>query len=112
MLSEKLLNALNEQIKYELYSAQLYLAMAAYCDSEDLQGFSNWFLMQAEEERFHAMKFFNFVNDMGERVKIYGMEDPNNDYDSILDVFKKALAHEKFVTKRIYTLMDIAMDER
>ncbi len=112
MLSEKLLEELNLQIKHELYSAHYYLAMAAYCEGEDLSGFSNFFLEQAKEEKFHAMKFFDFVNEMDGRVKILGLEEPENDFGSPLEVFKAALEHEKFVTGRIYELMDIAMEEK
>ncbi len=112
MLSENLVAELNTQIKYEFYSAQLYIAMAAYCDSENLEGFSNFFKVQAEEERFHAMKFYNFLNQMNCRVIIHGLDEPQNNFSSILDIFEKSAEHEKFVTKRIYTLMDIASDER
>ena len=112
MLSEKLLDELNLQIKHELYSAHYYLAMAAYCEGEDLGGFANFFLEQAKEERFHAMKFYNFVNEMDGRVKILGLEEPQNNFGSPLEVFKAALEHEKFVTSRIYKLMDIAMEEK
>ncbi|EOD01039.1 ferritin [Caldisalinibacter kiritimatiensis] len=112
MLSERLLKELNEQVKYELYSAHYYLAMAAYCASQDLDGFANFFKVQAEEERFHAMKFFDFINDMDGRVTMLELEQPKNEFDSILDVFKAALEHEKFVTSRIYKLMDIATEEK
>ncbi|KAB2953633.1 ferritin [Heliorestis acidaminivorans] len=112
MFSEKLQEQLNEQIKYELFSSQLYLAMAAYCADQDLDGFTNFFKVQAEEEKFHAMKFFDFINEMGGRVVITGFENPEIHYASVLDVFEKSLAHEKHVTKRIYSLMDLAMDER
>ncbi|MCT4688652.1 ferritin [Vallitalea sp.] len=112
MLSEKLLKEINEQITYEFYSAHLYLAMASYCYSIDLDGFANFFMVQAEEERFHAMKFFNFVNEMDEKVEIKGLETPSSNYDDIEDVYSKTLDHEKFVTSRIYKLMDIAMEER
>ncbi|MCR2043356.1 ferritin [Anaerosalibacter massiliensis] len=112
MLSEKLLKELNKQINYELYSAHYYLAMAGYCLSEDLPGFANFFIAQAEEEKFHAMKFFNFVDEMDGKIKISGLEEPEEDYKSALEVFKAALEHEKFVTKRIYHLMDIAMEEK
>ena len=112
MLSERLLEELNLQIKYDLYSAHYYLAMAAYCASEDLSGFENFFKVQAEEEKFHAMKFFDFVNEMDGKVKILGLEEPEDNFESITDVFKKALEHEKFVTGRIYKLMDIATEEK
>ncbi len=112
MLSENLLKELNLQVKYELYSAHYYLAMAAYCASEDLNGFANFFLAQAEEEKFHAMKFFDFINEMDGRVTMLQLEEPKNEYESLIDVFKSALEHEKFVTSRIYKLMDIAMEEK
>ncbi|TCK87932.1 ferritin [Natranaerovirga hydrolytica] len=112
MLSDRLLNELNEQIKYEFFSSNLYLAMAGYCYSIDLDGFANFFVVQAEEEKFHAMKLFDFVNDMDARVKISGLDQPENEYNDILDVFEQSLEHEKFVTDRIYKLMDIAQEEK
>lgn len=112
MLSEKLLKEINEQISYEFYSSHLYLAMASYCYSIDLDGFANFFVVQAEEEKFHAMKFFNFVNEMDAKVEVKGIETPPNGYNDIKDVYTKTLEHEKFVTSRIYKLMDIAMEER
>lgn len=111
MLSEKLLAELNDQIKYELLSANYYLAMAAWCADEDLEGFSHFFLIQAEEERFHAMKFFNFIKELGGRVIIQGYPDPNNSFESLTDVFQAGLEHEQFVTKRIHGLLDLAKQE-
>jgi ferritin len=112
MISDKLVNGLVEQMNYEFYSAHAYMAMAAYCSAENLDGFANFFLVQAEEERFHAMKFYNFINDLGERVTFDGFNAPSNNFESVLDVFEKGLAHEKEVTRRIYNLADIALDER
>lgn len=112
MLSENLTNALNEQMNYEFYSAHVYLATAAYCSSQSLDGFANFFLVQAEEERYHAMKFYNFINDMGERINIQAMDHPSNTFDHVLSAFEESLLHEKEVTRRIYHLADIAMDER
>lgn len=112
MLSEKLHAALNNQMNFEFYSAHAYMAMAAYCTDEAYDGFANFFLVQAEEERFHAMKFYNFLSDMGYRATIQGFDNPENNFDSILDTFKTALSHEKEVTRRIYNLSDIALDER
>jgi ferritin len=112
MLSEKLLDELNQQIMHEFYSAHYYIAMAGYCADQDLPGFENFFIMQAEEERFHAMKFYHYVNEMGARVDIRGLDTPKNNFASMKDVFKEALEHEKFVTDRIYTLMNIATEEK
>lgn len=112
MLSEKLLNSLNDQMNFEYESANIYLAMSAYCASQNLEGFAHFLKVQVDEERFHASKFYNYINDIGGRVLIKGYSDPSNDYESILDVFEKALEHEKKVTKRIYDLMDIATSEK
>ncbi|WP_027339608.1 ferritin [Halonatronum saccharophilum] len=111
MLGERLLEELNEQVKFEYESAHYYLALAAYFKAEDLEGFAHFFEVQAEEERFHGQKFFNFIDEMGERVVLKGLGDPENDFDSIVDAISFALDHEKFITKRIYKLMDIAREE-
>lgn len=112
LLNENLSNLLNDQMNYEFYSAQVYLAMAAYCSSESLDGFANFFIVQAEEERFHAMKIYKYLNDRGKRATITGMESPNNEYESVLDAFENGYRHEQIVTKRFYELADVALNER
>ncbi len=112
MLSTKLLDELNLQIKYELESAHYYMAMEAYFDATDLPGFANFFKVQGQEERFHAEKFYNFIYETNGKVSLTSLDLPGKDFDSPLDVFKKALVHEQFVTKRIYHLMDIAVEEK
>jgi len=112
MVSEKLFKELNDQMNFEYESANIYLAMAAYCASIDLDGFENFFLVQTEEERFHASKFYSYINEVNGRVTISAYAEPQNEYESLLDVFEKALAHEKIVTERIYKLMDTAQEER
>lgn len=112
MLSKELLKKMNEQITHEYYSAHYYLAMAAYFLQENLDGFANFFKVQAEEERFHAMKFFNFISDQGEMPVIKGFKDPKVDFSSPQEVFELALQHEQLVTKLIYDLMDLAQQDK
>lgn len=112
MLSEKLLKEMNDQIKYEMFSANYYLAMAAWCHDQNLPGFANFFKVQAQEENMHAMKFFGFIDELAQRVKIQGMDEPANEFESLLAVFEAALEHEQFVTKRIHLLMEIAQEEK
>ncbi|PYZ91744.1 ferritin [Salipaludibacillus keqinensis] len=112
MVSEKLVKGLNDQMNYEFYAAHVYLATAAYCSNESLDGFATFFLAQAEEERYHAMKFYRFINDMGHKAEVDSLPAPNNTFSSVLDTFEKSLVHEKEVTKRIYNLADMALDER
>lgn len=112
MISEKLFNALNDQINFEFYSSYVYLSMSSYCEDEDLTGFANFFRVQAQEELFHAMKMYDYVIEMGGRVILESIEKPESSYDSVLHAFKTALNHERIVTERIYTLTDIATEER
>ena len=112
MLSEKLLGKLNEQITHEFFSAHYYLAMAAYFKKEDLDGFANFFLVQAEEERFHAMKFFEFINDQGSEAIISGFKNPKRDFNSVEEIFELALEHEKLVSSLINELMSVAQEEK
>jgi len=112
MLPERLLDALNDQINYEIHSALVYKAMQAYFEAEDLPGMANWMDVQFQEEMAHAEKMFQFVCDAGDRVKMLAMPEPCNDYSSPLDAFQKALEHEQTVTSRINTLMDIAQEEK
>ena len=110
-MTKELHEAILDQITFEFYSSHVYLAMAAYCHRIDLDGFANFYKIQAEEERFHAMKFFNFLVEMDQDVTISNFDLPSNHYEDIIDVFEDALAHEKTVTSRIYDLMDIAIKD-
>ncbi|MBU3916328.1 ferritin [bacterium] len=111
MLSKKMENQLNEHTNAEFYSAHLYLSMSAYFKSIDLQGFSSWMLVQFEEEMFHAMKFFQFVDQMEGRVKLTSIEAPPVEWDSPLDVFQYTYKHEQIVSKKIHALVSLALAE-
>lgn len=111
MLTKKLQAALNEQINKEFFSEYLYLSMSAYLESIEMEGFANYFNVQAQEEHFHAMKMFNFVHDKGGRVILKTLNEPKADYKSVVDVVQESLAHEKYITKAINELMDTAIKE-
>ncbi|NMA87142.1 MAG: ferritin [Tissierellia bacterium] len=111
MVSEKLLTALNDQFNFELESAYVYMAMAAYCSDEDYDGFSHFFIMQAQEEYQHAMKFYDFIYDVDGSVELKAIPQPEGNYESVLAAFKEALAHEELVTSKINKIMDIAVEE-
>ncbi|MBE0598611.1 MAG: ferritin [Desulfuromonadales bacterium] len=111
MISQKLQDALNEQMKNEFFSAYLYMAMAGYFQAEDLPGMANWMRVQALEEMTHGEKFFAFICDAAGRTDLRPIEGPKNDFESPLQAFEYSLQHEKFVTDRIGKLMDLAREE-
>lgn len=112
MFSEKMLKELNEQVNYELYSAYLYMAMETYFQDKNLSGFANFFKVQTEEETAHARIFFEFIHRKGGKVVLEAIEKPEAEFSSVLDVFKQALEHEKFVTSKIHNLVDTAMEQK
>lgn len=111
MLDKKILEALNEQLNKELYSAYLYFSMAAYFESLNLKGFANWMKVQSQEEITHATKFFDYINAKGEKVRVMAISQPPTDWDSPLDVFEAAYKHEQNVTKMINNIADMAVKE-
>jgi len=111
MLNKTVQDAINEQIKHEFFSAHLYLSMAAYCDAINLPGAAHWMRLQSQEERAHAMKFFDFVRDRSGRVLLRAIEQPPVEFQSPLDVFQQALEHEREVSALINKLYEIALKE-
>ena len=108
MLGKTIQDAINEQIKNELYSAYQYLAMAAYCESVNLSGFAHWMRTQSQEETEHAMKFYDFILDRNGRVVLQAIEQPVVEFGSPLEVFERALEYEREVTAMINDLYGLA----
>ncbi len=111
MISKALEEAINKQMNREMYSSYLYLAMAAHFEDIGLAGFANWMRIQAKEENFHAMKFFNYLVERDGRVRLLDIEAPPFKWDNPVDVFKFTYEHEKVVTGLINNLMKMALDE-
>lgn len=111
MISQKLQDAINYQINRELFSEYYYLSMASYFNSAGLSGFENFFLVQVQEERFHAMKMYRFLNERGGRVILKTIEAPRTEFKSALEIFELAYDHEKLVSKLINDLMDLSIKE-
>lgn len=111
MLKQKVQDALNEQIKHEFYSAYVYLAVSAYCQTISLPGFAHWFDVQSAEERGHAMKIYNFILDRGGHVKLHAIDGPPSDYGTPLSIAEKGLEHEQKVTGLINKLYELAVTE-
>ena len=111
MISQKVADRLNEQVKNEFFAYWTYLAMSFSADSMGLKVFSRWFDEQATEERSHAMKLTKYLLDQGVEVKLQNLPAPKNDYDDIQDIVKGALDHELKVTKQIHELVELAQTE-
>ena len=103
--------AFNEQINAELFSEYYYLAMSAYCESIDLQGFAQWMMVQSQEEHKHAMRLYRFVLDRDGDIELMVIDKPQGKFKSILDMFEHVLEHEQHVTKRIHDLYALALKE-
>ena len=112
MLSEKMADAINAQIRAEFESAHLYLAMEAYFQSQGLAGFGNWMRVQYREEVSHALKFFDYLSERGARAVVSEMSAPQKEWTSPLHAMEETLRHEQYVTSRINNLVNLAMDER
>jgi len=111
MISPKMQDAINEQIKHELHSAYVYLAMSAYCEAQNLTGFATWMRAQHQEETGHGMKFFEHVVDRDGRVTLLALEQPPADFKSPLEMMQTALGHERKVTGLVNRLYDLAVKE-
>ena len=112
MLSKAMQKALNEQVRDELYSAYMYLSMAAYFETHSLPGFAAWMRAQSQEEVVHAMKFFDFVNERGGRVELHEIEKPPVEFESPRAVFEATYEHEQTVTSLIHDLYALALEEK
>jgi len=112
MIPERLNQAINNQIKYELESSYLYLSMAAYFHSINLDGMAHWMRCQAHEETIHAMKFVDHILDRGGEVTLQDLEQIKTRWDSPLEAWQEAYAHEQLITSRINDLTTIAREEK
>jgi len=112
MLSKNMTKALNEQINAEFYSSYMYLSMATHFESVGLPGSATWMQAQAQEEWFHGMKLFHFVNERGGRVTLKAIQQPPTTWKTTLDVFQDVLSHEEKVTGLINNLVNLAQEEK
>ena len=112
MLSKNMEKALNAQVNWELYSSYFYLSMSSYFASVSLTGCAGWMRVQTQEELFHAIKIYDYINGRGGRAIMEAIAKPPSDWKSPLHVFEEVLAHEQKVTGLINSLVNLAVDER
>ena len=111
-MNETIARLLNEQINKEFYSAYLYLDMANYYDSLDLDGYANYYMIQAQEERDHALLFMKYMQNNGLKVTLEAIGKPEKEYASILDPLVAAAEHERYVTALINAIYHEAHEAR
>lgn len=110
MLDLKVSKLLNEQINKELYSAYLYLDFSVFYENQGLDGFANWYMIQAQEERDHAMLFLKYLQNNGEKVTLDSVAKPNKELKELIDPLKFGFEHEQYVTSLINDIYAAAYD--
>ena len=109
-MDKKVHELLNEQINKEFYSAYLYLDFSNYFKRRGLDGFANWYMIQAQEERDHAMLFYQYLQNENQIVTLDAIAKPDKDLSSDMEVLKLGLEHEKYVTSLINEIYAAAYD--
>lgn len=112
MLNKKVEDLMNRQIEREVYSSNLYLAMASWVETEGYQGISQWLYAQAAEEHDHMMKFIAFVNERGGHAVIPQVDKPAETYGDIKSMFNEVLKHEQYITSSIDEIMQVCVEEK
>lgn len=112
MLKKKIEDICNRQIEREGYSSNLYLAMAAWADNSGFSGIAQWLYAQADEERFHMLKFIKYINERGGKVVIPAFKKPPVDYKGIQEMFGEVLKHEEFITESINEVAALTLAEK
>ncbi len=111
-MDKKVHQLLNEQINKEFYSAYLYLDFSNYFKAANLDGFANWYMIQAQEERDHAMLFYTYLQNEGMPVTLDAIAKPDKVFSEHIQVLQAGLTHEKYVTSLINDIYAAAYDVR
>ena len=112
MLKEKIQDALNEQIKIEADSSQIYLAMASWSETEGLGGTAQFLYKHSDEERMHMLKLVQYVNERGGKAVVPQLNQPDKNYKNLTNLFQTLLNHEIMVSGEINNLVDICLSEK
>ena len=107
-MNETVSALLNDQINKEFYSAYLYLDMANFYTRKGLDGFANWYKIQAQEEQAHAMLMYQYLQNNGETVTLEAIAKPDKSFETLMDPLKAGLEHERYVTSLINTIYEAA----
>ncbi|MBE5786140.1 MAG: ferritin [Clostridiales bacterium] len=112
MLDKKVVELLNQQVNKEFYSAYLYLDFSNYYYDQELNGFGNWYKIQAQEERDHAMLFIQYLQNNGEKVELEAIAKPAVALSDNKTVLEEGLKHERYVTSLIHAIYEAAYTVR
>ncbi len=107
-MDKKVIELLNDQINKEFYSAYLYLEIANFFDDLDLDGFANWYNIQAQEERDHALLFLRYLQSNGIKAELKAIDKPDKVFENPIDPLNAGAEHERFVTDLIHNIYDAA----
>ena len=111
-MDKKVKELINDQINKEFYSAYLYLDFSNYYYEEGLNGFGNWYKVQAQEERDHAMLMLQYLQNNGETVTLEAIAKPDVKLSSHLDPLKEGAKHERYVTGLINAIYGAAVEAK
>jgi ferritin len=111
-MNTKVSTMLNEQINKEFFSAYLYLSFANYFENQGLSGFANWYVVQAQEERDHAMLMVKYLHNNDGQITYEAIKKPESTWDNEVEVLKAGLAHEKYITDSINNIYATALEEK
>jgi len=112
VLASKVSKLINEQINKELYSAYLYLDFSIFYEAQGLDGFANWYMIQAQEERDHAMLMLKYLQNNGEKVSLEQVAKPDKEMKELIDPLKFGFEHEQYVTSLINDIYNEAYNEK
>ncbi|PZR22230.1 MAG: ferritin [Citrobacter freundii] len=113
MLSKAIQDALNKQVQMEAESSQAYLAMASWAEIQPgLEGVTEFFYKQSDEERVHELKLIRFINERGGFAAIPPLPQPMITFQSLRRVFEEFLKHELQVSNSINDLVHLSLQEK
>ncbi len=112
LIKQQVINAINSQIKAEEESSRLYFAMGNWCETQGYPGCATYLYQHADEERLHMVKLVHYLGERGAHALTQALAQPQNNWDTIQDVFKEVLKHEEYVTQLINNLFEVCMVEK
>ncbi|NLA53863.1 MAG: ferritin [Clostridiales bacterium] len=112
MMKTAITEMLSHQINKELFSAYLYLEFNNILQDKGLKGFAHWFMVQAQEERDHALLFYEYLHHNNQKATLNSIEKPETTVSTVMEILEASLAHEEFITASINDIYEVALREK